>query len=101
MKGPAESEHGSDPGVSRIDRGWNAVLPASCCSRAKVMSRMEFAEATPTAGAVGRRESVLYSGGRSRRSAKNSRDQLLQTLPRLAVSCVAPGRQCPFGDTPS
>jgi len=28
---------------------WNAVLPASCCSRAKVTSRMEFAEATPTA----------------------------------------------------
>ena len=26
-----------------------AVLPASCCSRAKVTSRMEFAEATPTA----------------------------------------------------
>src|SRR5262245_50606843 len=28
---------------------WNAVLPASCCSRAKVTSRMEFADATPTA----------------------------------------------------
>ena len=27
----------------------NAVLPASCCSRAKVTSRMEFAKATPTA----------------------------------------------------
>src|SRR5262249_25556007 len=26
-----------------------AVRPASCCSRAKVTSRMEFAEATPTA----------------------------------------------------
>ena len=26
-----------------------AVLPASCCSRAKVTSRMEFADATPTA----------------------------------------------------
>src|SRR5215475_964197 len=27
----------------------NALLPASCCSRANVTSRMEFAEATPTA----------------------------------------------------
>jgi type I restriction enzyme M protein len=25
----------------------------------------------------------------------------LQTLPRLAVSCAAPGGQCSFGDTPS
>src|SRR5438034_1820932 len=49
----------------------------------------------------GRRESVLYAGGRSWRSAKNSRCQLLQTLPRLAVPCTAPGGQCSFGDTPS
>src|SRR6266404_9542085 len=49
----------------------------------------------------GRWESVLYSGGRSWGSAKNSRCQLLQTLPRLAVSCAAPGGQCSFGDTPS
>ena len=26
-----------------------AVMPASCCSRAKVTSRIEFADATPTA----------------------------------------------------
>ena len=40
----------------RPDRVWpaliaasKAVLPSSCCSRAKVTSRIEFAEATPTA----------------------------------------------------
>ena len=33
--------------ASRADR--NALLPLSCCSRAKVTRRMEFAEATPTA----------------------------------------------------
>ena len=49
----------------------------------------------------GRWESVLYSGGRSWRSAKNYRCQLLQTLSRLAVSCAAPAGQCSFGDTPS
>jgi len=49
----------------------------------------------------GRRESVLYPGGRSGRNSKNSRCQLLQTLPRLTVSCAAPGGQCSFGDTPS
>ena len=27
----------------------NAFMPACCCSRAKVTSRMEFADATPTA----------------------------------------------------
>src|SRR5262245_65880561 len=38
---------------------WNAVLPASCCSRAKVTSRMEFAEATPTAMMAPIREGTL------------------------------------------
>ena len=33
----------------------------------------------------------FYSGGRSWRSAKNSRCQLLQTFSRLAVPCAAPG----------
>jgi hypothetical protein len=32
---------------------------------------------------------------------KNSRCQLLQTVPCLAVPSAAPGRQCSFGDTPS
>src|SRR5262249_17408315 len=35
------------------------VLPASCCSRAKVTSRMEFAEATPTAMMAPIREGTL------------------------------------------
>src|SRR4029079_8690582 len=36
-----------------------ADLPASCCSRAKVTSRMEFAEATPTAMIAPIREGTL------------------------------------------
>src|SRR5438046_824340 len=36
-----------------------ALIPANCCSRAKVTSRIEFAEATPTAMIAPIREGTL------------------------------------------